>query len=224
MIPALIALFQSHPVLPRLIAILVGAALFLAFYLLASWQRAHGIAAASSLPRHTEASTWLTIAALTAISFALTLLGGYGALVFFYYTSGYVGGSLPIRRIIPAAIVITLIALAGSWIAGTAWLDLVQTLIFIPAIIIITRTVMWSITTSWELHAAREEIARLAVTTERERNVLAAATQGASIAEIAASLFLSEGTVRNYLSVAIQKLGAHNRVEAAHIAEQKGWL
>jgi len=60
--------------------------------------------------------------------------------------------------------------------------------------------------------------------TERERNVLAAATSGASISEIAASLFLSEGTVRNYLSVAIQKLGAHNRVEAAHIAEEKGWL
>jgi two-component system response regulator DesR len=60
--------------------------------------------------------------------------------------------------------------------------------------------------------------------TERERDVLAAATVGASISEIAASLFLSEGTVRNYLSVAIQKLGAHNRVEAAHIAEEKGWL
>jgi two-component system response regulator DesR len=60
--------------------------------------------------------------------------------------------------------------------------------------------------------------------TERERDVLAAATGGASIAEIASSLSLSEGTVRNYLSVAIQKLNAHNRVEAAHIAEQKGWL
>ncbi len=60
--------------------------------------------------------------------------------------------------------------------------------------------------------------------TERERDVLAAATVGASISEIAASLFLSEGTVRNYLSVAIQQLGAHNRVEAAHIAEEKGWL
>jgi two-component system response regulator DesR len=60
--------------------------------------------------------------------------------------------------------------------------------------------------------------------TERERDVLAAATGGASISEIASSLSLSEGTVRNYLSVAIQKLGAHNRVEAAHIAEQKGWL
>jgi two-component system response regulator DesR len=60
--------------------------------------------------------------------------------------------------------------------------------------------------------------------TERERMVLSAATHGASIAEIASSLALSEGTVRNYLSVAIQKLGAHNRIEAAHLAEQKGWL
>jgi two-component system response regulator DesR len=60
--------------------------------------------------------------------------------------------------------------------------------------------------------------------TERERETLAAASHGASIAEIAAVLVLSEGTVRNYLSTAIQKLGAQNRVEAAHIAEQKGWL
>lgn len=60
--------------------------------------------------------------------------------------------------------------------------------------------------------------------TERERMVLAAAAHGASIAEIAASLYLSEGTVRNYLSMAMQKLNAHNRVEAAHIAEEKGWL
>ena len=60
--------------------------------------------------------------------------------------------------------------------------------------------------------------------TERERDVLAAAAPGASIAEIAAKLALSEGTVRNYLSVAIQKLHAANRVEAARIAESKGWL
>ena len=60
--------------------------------------------------------------------------------------------------------------------------------------------------------------------TERERDVLAAATSGASIAEIATKLALSEGTVRNYLSVAIQKLHAANRIEAAHIAESKSWL
>jgi len=60
--------------------------------------------------------------------------------------------------------------------------------------------------------------------TEREREVLAAATRGETIATIANALFLSDGTVRNYLSIAIQKLGAHNRIEAAHIAQQKGWL
>lgn len=60
--------------------------------------------------------------------------------------------------------------------------------------------------------------------TPREREVLAASAHGATIAEIAAALFLSEGTIRNYLSEAIQKLEARNRVEAAHVARKKGWL
>ncbi len=60
--------------------------------------------------------------------------------------------------------------------------------------------------------------------TQREREVLAQAASGASIAAIAATLCLTEGTVRNYLSVAMQKLNAQNRVEAARLAEQKGWL
>jgi two-component system response regulator DesR len=60
--------------------------------------------------------------------------------------------------------------------------------------------------------------------TEREREVLAETARGRSIADIAAALYLSEGTVRNYLSEAIQKLGARNRGDAARIAEQRGWL
>jgi two-component system, NarL family, response regulator DesR len=60
--------------------------------------------------------------------------------------------------------------------------------------------------------------------TSREREVLSASLYGASLAEIAAQLVLSEGTVRNHLSTAMQKLGAQNRMEAAHTAEQKGWL
>jgi two-component system, NarL family, response regulator DesR len=59
---------------------------------------------------------------------------------------------------------------------------------------------------------------------EREREVLIAGQGGASIAEIAQSLFLSEGTVRNYLSSAIQKLEVSNRTEAARVAEELGWL
>ncbi|GGL14803.1 response regulator transcription factor [Deinococcus radiotolerans] len=60
--------------------------------------------------------------------------------------------------------------------------------------------------------------------TERERQVLREAEGGASTAAIAAALGLSEGTVRNYLSEAIGKLGAENRVEAARAAREKGWL
>jgi two-component system, NarL family, response regulator DesR len=60
--------------------------------------------------------------------------------------------------------------------------------------------------------------------TPREREVLRAGLNGASIADIAAQLFLSEGTVRNHLSIAIQKMGARNRIEAARLAEEKGWL
>ena len=60
--------------------------------------------------------------------------------------------------------------------------------------------------------------------TNREREVLSASLFGASLADIAAYLFLSEGTVRNHLSIAMQKLGAQNRMEAARLAEQKGWL
>jgi two-component system response regulator DesR len=60
--------------------------------------------------------------------------------------------------------------------------------------------------------------------TDRERQVLRLAGEGQSSARIAAELHLSEGTVRNYLSEAISKVGAGNRVEAARIARQKGWL
>ena len=60
--------------------------------------------------------------------------------------------------------------------------------------------------------------------TEKEADVLAAASGGASTREIAARVHLSEGTVRNYLSSAIGKMGAHNRAEAVQLAEDNGWL
>ena len=60
--------------------------------------------------------------------------------------------------------------------------------------------------------------------TDRERQVLRLAAEGSTSGDIADQLHLSEGTVRNYLSEAISKLGASNRVEAARIARGKGWL
>ena len=60
--------------------------------------------------------------------------------------------------------------------------------------------------------------------TDKERKALRLAGEGLKTAEIAGKLFLSEGTIRNYLSEAIAKLNATNRVDAARIAKQKGWL
>jgi two-component system, NarL family, response regulator DesR len=60
--------------------------------------------------------------------------------------------------------------------------------------------------------------------TPRERDVLTVTRSGASVADIARKLYLSEGTVRNYLSAAIAKTGARNRQDALRIADQRGWL
>ena len=60
--------------------------------------------------------------------------------------------------------------------------------------------------------------------TARERDVLVAARPGATVAEIAEKLFLSEGTVRNYLSSAFAKTGTRNRAEAVRAADEQGWL
>jgi two-component system response regulator DesR len=60
--------------------------------------------------------------------------------------------------------------------------------------------------------------------TGRERDVLVAARDGATVADIAGRLYLSEGTVRNYLSSAIAKTSTRNRAEALRVSEDNGWL
>jgi two-component system response regulator DesR len=60
--------------------------------------------------------------------------------------------------------------------------------------------------------------------TARERDVLVAARDGATVSVIAGRLFLSEGTVRNYLSAAMAKTGGRTRMAAVHAADERGWL
>jgi two-component system, NarL family, response regulator DesR len=60
--------------------------------------------------------------------------------------------------------------------------------------------------------------------TPREQEVLSLSADGASVEAVASALHLSSGTVRNHLSIAIQKVNARNRIEAARIAREKGWL
>ena len=75
-------------------------------------------------------------------------------------------------------------------------------------------------------YALFEDEAQLTRSFPTEQDVLAAAAreEGATLAQIAAALYLSEGTVRNYLSSCIQKTGARNRAEAIRIAQARGWL
>jgi two-component system response regulator DesR len=60
--------------------------------------------------------------------------------------------------------------------------------------------------------------------TPREQEVLSASRRHATVAQLAAALYLSPGTTRNHLSTIIGKLGAHSRAEALRVAEEKGWL
>ncbi|MBT0994768.1 response regulator transcription factor [Cellulomonas sp. DKR-3] len=60
--------------------------------------------------------------------------------------------------------------------------------------------------------------------TERERGVLRAAADGGTVADVARATFLSEGTVRNYLSAAMGKTGGRTRAEAVRLAQENGWL
>lgn len=72
---------------------------------------------------------------------------------------------------------------------------------------------------------AAESLARgVSPLTDRERDVLRAARDGGTVADMSKTLHLSEGTVRNHLSSAIGKTGARTRAEAARIAEDCGWL
>ena len=87
------------------------------------------------------------------------------------------------------------------------------------------REEQWPASASWNCALATAALSEgESPLTEREHEVLAMTARGESIAVIAGALSLSEGAVRNYLSEAIQKLGAQNWVEAARIAEQRGWL
>ena len=154
--------------MPRFIATIVGIVLFFGIYLWAAWRRAQRIVAAPSL-QHSDVSTWLIIVVMIALSLTLVLLSGNEWQTLLFFTSGYIGGSLPLRRAILVVIALTLLSVVVDLLSGLGWFGIVQAVVFIPAIVFITQLVIWSIITSWALQAARKEIARLAVMAERLR-------------------------------------------------------
>ncbi len=215
--PAFEELFQAHPATPVLIAYLAGIMLFIAVYMWTTLRNTRILLAPSQPGASSPLTVWIPLTVLIVMSLLLT--PGYGKDWFdvFILTSACAACRIIIlttfgrpgylRQAMQSGVVGFLLKEAPSAQLATA----------------IRRVTAGERVVDPKLAMAAHSEGNNPLT-EREREVLATATRGASIAEIATSLFLSEGTVRNYLSVAIQKLDAHNRIEAAHIAEQKGWL
>lgn len=180
---------------------------------------------ASQAARARSRGALLLWSLLTVLVFVFSLGYGPAWLWLFIGLSASAGVLLPMR---PAFVVVVLLTLAplaltvGTTgdLVGVDWPWLIALVLLVRGLGVDMIGVARLGRAIGELHTARSDLARLRV----EEEVLAAALFGASLAEIAARLALSEGTVRNHLSTAIQKLGAQNRMEAARLAEQKGWL
>ena len=169
-IPDIIGLVQSHPALPRFIATLVGVVLFFAIYLWATLRNVQRLVAGPSPTKPMKPREWLPIAALVALSLVIAVLGNeYGWLTPFIFTSAYVAGRLPTMRAALAVAILTLVTIATGVFTDPITYDIAQTITYVIVVGIVTISIVRSFSTSRELRAAREEIARLAVMTERLR-------------------------------------------------------
>jgi two-component system sensor histidine kinase DesK len=165
--PIIIARFLSHAPLPALIISLVGIALFFGTYLWISWRHIHRLVIDPTPPA--DIADWLATLMLTILSVAVTLFDGKEWIILFYFTSGDAGARLPtVRAIQVTGALLPLLVIVGL-LLHLDWLAIGQEVLFIVVICGISITIIRAITTSWELHDAREELARLAVTTERTR-------------------------------------------------------
>ncbi len=174
LIPPIVGLIQAHPPLPRLITILVCVALFAGIYLWATWRNVKERFVTSSPPKHREAWVWLTIAVLTMLSIVLARLvhgtgNGNELLEPFIFTSAYIAGSLPTVRAVLAVAALMILTIIGARNLNLSLFQLGQGVIYVSVVGVVTISLVRSFTTSLQLRAAREEITRLAVTTERLR-------------------------------------------------------
>lgn len=174
LIPPIWGLVQSHPPLLHLIVILIGVVLFAGLYLWATWRNVQHRLGPSSLSGYVEASTWLVIVCFSALSITLALLvhesgNGTEMLEPFIFTSAYVTGRLPTFRAAQVLVALALLTVIVGRLIGLSWFELGQGVVYVSVVGVVTIGLVRSVTTGRELHAAREEIARLAVMNERLR-------------------------------------------------------
>ncbi|HEX6483099.1 MAG TPA: sensor histidine kinase [Ktedonobacteraceae bacterium] len=169
--PAFVELFQAHPAALVLIAYLAGITLFIAVYMWATLRNARKLLAPSPPAASSPVTVWGPLAVLMVLS--LLLAPGYGRDWFdvFILTSACAAGCLRPRQ---AAQVIAVLALLVALILtlrlkDSNIFDIGQTAIFVIAVGVVTMVLRRTVVTDRALRAAREEIARLAVTNERLR-------------------------------------------------------
>ena len=166
-IPEIRNLLQSHFSMIRLVATLVAVALFYCVYLWATWRNTQRLIGASS-EEDTILAQWLPIAVLLVLSFiAVTLSQEIGTP--FIFTSAYIGGRLAPARAVQSIIVLALLVAISGLLDNFSWSYLVQGIFLIVVVGIVTALMVRAVLTRRELLAAREEIARLAITAERLR-------------------------------------------------------
>jgi two-component system sensor histidine kinase DesK len=168
-IPPTVSLIESHPPLLRLITTLFLVALFVCLYLWASWHSAREFVAIEPPPKQTEIILWLPIVALTVLCISIVLMNGKDWYTLFYFVSGYAGGHLRPRKAILMVFALMAISAVIGLLIHASWSEVLNVALFIVIISVLITGIVRSVTTSWELHAAREEIAHLAVTAERLR-------------------------------------------------------
>lgn len=169
--PAFVEMFQAHPPVSRLIAYLAGITLFIVIYMWATLRIARNLVTPTPPSTYALLATWLPVGIMIVLSLVLT--PGYGRDWFdmFIFTCAYVGGCQPMRRaaLVIAGIALTIVLSLVIRFHDYNPFDILQLLIFSTVVGAVTMIMVRSVITARELRAAREEITRLAVTTERLR-------------------------------------------------------
>lgn len=165
--PIIIERFRSHPALSDLMISLTGVALFFGIYLWGSWRHVRRLLVDPAPPA--DRADWLITLILAVLSTVLTFVYAKEWGILFYFTSGDAGIRFPVARAITMIGALVVFVVSMEVVFRVDWFTIGQTVLFLCVIGGISIGIIRAITTSWQLHDAREELAHLAVTTERLR-------------------------------------------------------
>jgi two-component system, NarL family, sensor histidine kinase DesK len=170
-IPALVALFQSHPSPPRVILSLAGAAVFLVIYAWTAWQNARSLASPVAPVQPTGLELWAPVVAMILLSLALTQVNGWSWGGLFIFTGACVSGRLPTAQAVRVLVTLLALTLVGGWLRHTSPGDVLNGLVFIAIPSIIVMSMARTIRANRDLHAAHAEMARFAAVTEERLRI-----------------------------------------------------